>query len=833
MKADESRIETLLAQLTLEEKTTLTAGSSIWYGGSVPRLGIPALKVTDGPIGARGGNLGGGVSAACFPNASALGATWNPALVEEIGVALGQEAHTKHCHVLLGPTINMHRSPLGGRHFENYAEDPHLTSRLAVAFVRGVQSQGVGTSAKHYVANDSEFERHTIDSQVSERALREIYLAPFEAAVVEAGAWTVMSAYNTVNGTPACAHRELLMDVLKGEWGFDGLVISDWFAVQDTLGPANGGLDLEMPGPPRFFGPALAQAVKDGAVPESEIDDKVRRILRIMARTGALDAQGEEGPEEAVDRPEHRALALRAATEALVLLRNEDDAEGVPMLPLRRESLRRLAVIGPNARPTCIQGGGSARVLPHYERHALDAIREACGDGIEVVYAQGCTSHKSLPVIEPGRVEPNGMPKREGFEARFFNGLELAGKPVLVRRVRSLDTTWFGGFDPAVDSEAFSVRFSGRFTPDVTGDHQLALTCAGKARLFVEGELIIDNWNEQVRGEAFFGTGTREELATIPLVAGKPVQLVIEYSREGAVMMGGLKLGHHPPVGDDPLGEAERLAASADAAIVIVGLNAEWETEGHDKQHADLPGKQAELIERVAAANPRTIVVVNAGAPLLMEWADRVPATLWAWYGGQEAGTAIAAALFGDANPSGKLPTTFPRSLDDVPCHTGSAEVYPGENGRVVYAEDLHVGHRHYEAHDITPHFAFGHGLSYSTFELGVPELSIASGDLTEPLEVSVPVRNTGRVRGQEVVQCYLHDLESRLPRPGRELKAFAKIDLEPGEEGRVALRLNRRAFSYWDPDANSWVAEPGNFELHIGTSSTHLPHRLNFQLQT
>ena len=417
------------------------------------------------------------------------------------------------------------------------------------------------------------------------------------------------------------------------------------------------------------------------------------------------------------------------------------------------------------------------------------------------------------------------------MQPRFFDGLELAGKPALVRRVRGMDITWFGRFDPAVDPDAFSARFSGRFTPDVTGDHQLALTCAGKARLFVDAELVLDDWNEQVRGEAFFGTGTREEIATVPLVAGEPVQLVVEYTRDGALMMGGLKLGHHPPVGDDPLGEAERLAARADAAVVIVGLNAEWETEGHDKQDAQLPGQQEELIERVAAANPRTVVVVNAGAPLVMDWADRVPGILWAWYGGQEAGTAIAAALFGDTNPSGKLPTTFPRSLADVPCHGSRPEVYPGENGRVVYAEDLHVGHRHYEAHHITPRFAFGYGLSYTTFELGVPILSVAASDLAEPLELSVPVRNTGRVRGQQVVQCYVRDLESRLPRPDRELKAFAKITLGPGEEGCVALHLDRRAFSYWDPDASSWVAEPGRFELQIGTSSSDLPYCLPFDL--
>jgi beta-glucosidase len=823
----ERRIEGLLAQMSPEEKAAFCAGSAMWYGTPIPRLGIPAMKVTDGPIGARGGNLGGGKSAACFPNASALAATWNPALVEQLGVALGQEARTKSCHVLLGPTVNMHRSPLGGRHFEGYSEDPHLASRIAVGFVRGVQSEGVATSVKHFVANDSEFERHTIDSQVSERALREIYLAPFEAAVVEASAWTVMGAYNAVNGTTACAHRELLVDLLKDEWGFDGLVVSDWFALKDTVGPAQGGLDLEMPGPARFFGAPLAQAVKDGLVPESELDDKVRRILRVMARTGALDATAEEEPEQAVDRPEHRALARRTAGEALVLLRNEGD-----LLPLDPGSLGRLAVIGPNARPTSIQGGGSARVLPHYETHVLDALQAACGDAVEIVHAQGCTSHKTLPLIDGEAVVPASDPSRRGFDAAFYDNLGLEGEPVLTRRVRTMDQVWFGEFDPAVDPNCFSVAFVGRFTPDESGLHQFGLTCAGRARLHVDGELAIDNWDEQVRGEAFFGTGTREETASVPLVAGEAVELRVTFTREGAVAMAGLKLGHHPPVPEDMLGEAEAAAREADAAVVVVGLNAEWETEGHDKADMGLPGRQAELIERVAAANPRTVVVVNAGAPLAMEWAERVPALLWAWYGGQEAGSAVADALLGGTNPSGKLPTTFPRRLEDVPCHTGDPATYPGAEGRVVYREDLWVGHRHYEAKGIEPHFAFGFGLSYTSFALERARLSTEESDLSEPLQVEVEVRNAGERAGQEVVQVYVHDESSRLPRPDQELRAFAKVAVEAGATETVTLDLDRRAFSYWDPDAADWVAEPGRFELRIGTRSDDLPLSLPFQLR-
>ncbi len=829
--ADETRIHSLLAQMTRDEKAALTAGSGLWWGSPIPRLGVPRLKLTDGPIGARGGNFGGGLSAACFPSASAISSSWNPELVQAIGTALGEEARTKQAHVLLGPTVNMHRSPLGGRHFETYSEDPVLTARLAVAFVRGVQSQHVAVSVKHFVANDSEFERHTINSLVSERALREIYLVPFEAAVRDAGAWTIMGAYNAVNGPPACAHHELLRTILKEEWGFDGLVVSDWFALKDTEGPGAGGLDLEMPGPARHFGPALAEAVEKGVVPERELDDKALRILRIMERTGALDAPDAEPEEQAVDREDHRALARRAATEGLVLLRNE---RGV--LPLDDPAIRRVAVIGPNAAVTCLQGGGSARVEPHYETHALDSLREAFGDRALVVHEPGCTSWRSLPVLDGDAVEPPAEAgfdaDKRGFEASFYGTSSFDGEPVSTRRMRKVDLLWMGEVGEGIDPRDFSLRLRGHFHPAEDGAHLFGLTCAGRARLFVDGELVVDNWSEQTRGDSFFGTGTHEEMGRTELRAGRPAELVLEYSCEGAVAMAGVKLGHHGPIPDDLLERAVGAAADADAAVVVVGLNAEWETEGHDKQDMHLPGRQEELIERVAAANPRTAVVVNAGAPLLVDWEERVPAILWAWYGGQEAGRAIADAVTGAASPSGKLPTTFPRRMEDVPCHTGDPKVYPGAGGEVRYEEDLWVGHRHYEAHDLAPRFPFGFGLSYTTFEIEDAALAAPASTLDEPLAVDVSVRNTGTRDGQEVVQLYVHPRAPRLPRPLQELKAFAKLPLAAGERGSVRLELDRRAFSVWDPGAHDWVVDPGAYEIRVGTSSADLPFRLAFEVR-
>jgi beta-glucosidase len=822
----EERIEALLSDLTLEEKAVLCSGASMWTTTGIPRLGIPALKVSDGPIGVRGGSLTGGLTSACFPNASALGATWSPEWIRKMGVALAEEAKTKRVHVVLGPTVNLHRSPLGGRHFEAYSEDPLLTSRLCVAFVEGVQSQGVGTSVKHYVCNDSEFERMSIDSVVDERALREVYLRPFEAAVKEAAPWTIMAAYNQVNGHFCGGHRELLIDILEREWSFDGVVVSDWFATKETAGPANGGLDLEMPGPPRFFGEALVLAVKDGRVPEAEVDRKARRVLRLIERSGAAEGDVERS-EQAVDAPEHRALARQLAIESAVLLRNEGE-----LLPLRREALRSLAVVGPNAAATSALGGGSARVLPHYESHALDAIRAAAGPGLRVVHEPGCSSHRSIPPLDAAHVVTPGGDA--GFEIAYFDSADLSGEPLKTGSTGSTEKMWFGPPATGLDLQCFSARLRGRFTPAADGRHTLALTCAGKARLFVDGQQVLDQWTSRERGEAWFGTATTERTVDLPLEAERPVDLVVEYSSEGIGAVGGfslaaVKLGHMLAVPVDAVERAEAAARDADAAVVIVGLNSDWETEGRDKADMRLPGRQTELIEAVAAANPNTVVVVNAGAPLEMSWADTVPSVLWAWYGGQEAGNAIADLLFGDASPGGRLPTTFPRRLEDNAAHTGDPVTYPGQDGRVEYRESVFVGHRHYDREGIEPHFPFGFGLSYTRFEHGEARLEGRPGE--GDFRVVLDVRNIGERAASEVVQVYLHDVDASVPRPEQELAAFAKLELAPGESRRVSLLLPPRALCFWSAERHAFVAEPGAFEVRVGRSSRETTSTLHFEI--
>ena len=808
------RIDELLGRMSIEEKVSMLAGTDLWHGTGVPRLGIPPIKMTDGPCGARGGRYRSGTTAACFPCGTALAATWNPELVERVGVALAEEARTKRAHVLLAPTVNIHRSPLAGRNFECYSEDPHLTARIAVAYIRGVQSQNVGACIKHFVCNDSEFERNTISSQVGERALREIYLAPFEVAVKEAKPWSVMAAYNRVNGTYASEHPRLLKDILRREWGFDGFVVSDWYGTRSTAAAVEAGLDLEMPGPPRHRGEKLRGAVKAGAVSESSLDKAVRRLLELTVRSGAFE-DPEEAAEDSVDRPEHRQLAREAAGEAMVLLKNESD-----LLPLDRRAIRKLAVIGPNADVANVQGGGSAGVPPHYSVTPLEGIRAACGDEVAVRYERGCTSHKVLPAID-ARLVPSG------FQVEYFGNPDLSGDPALTGHSRDVDLVWEGRIEPRVDPEIRSVRFSGTFAPTENGAFTLGLTSVGRSRLFIDGIEVIDNWTQQIRGESYFGAGTVEMKAQLEMREGEEREIRVEYCRSNP-FIAGIRVGALLPVPDDLIDRAAAAAAESDAAVVVVGLDDKWEGEGGDRVDMELPGRQAELALRVAAANRNTVVVVNAGSPVSMDWLDRVPAVLEVWYPGQELGNALADLLFGEVNPSGKLPTTFPKRIEDNPAYLN----YPGENGEVLYGEGLFVGYRYYDRKRIEPHFAFGHGLSYTRFDYGELRLERESIGPDEELGVSVEVANVGERAGREVVQLYLCDVECSLVRPEQELRAFEKVALDPGEKKTVRFALDRRALSFYDPAPEDWVAEPGEFEVRVGSSSRDIRGRARFVLE-
>ncbi len=818
----EARIEALLQAMTLEEKVSLLAGTDMWSTAAVERLGIPAIKVSDGPNGARGaGGFGGSTTSACFPVGIALAATWNTALIEQIGQALAEETKTKGAHVLLGPTVNIHRSPLNGRNFECFSEDPYLAARMAVAYITGLQRGDVGATVKHFVCNDSEFERNTINSEVGERALREIYLPPFKAAVQEAHTWAVMSSYNKVNGVYADENRTTLTDILKREWGFDGMVMSDWFGTKSTVDAANNGLDLEMPGPPRWRGERLLAAVEAGEVDAAAIDESARRVLRTITRAGAFAHPG-IAPEQAIDRSEHRAVIRAAAAESMVLLKNTGD-----ILPLDVDKLTSIAIIGPNAKTAQIMGGGSAQVNAHYAITPYDGIVTAVGDRVQPGYEIGCTNHKLLPRLDARLVTPGGGDAKQGFTIIYYNSPDLSGEPVYEAVTASSERLWFGDIAPGVDPRHFSARLTGTFTPEESGAHTFALSSAGKSRFSVDGRQIIDNWTQQSGGGVLFATGGAEPTARVELEAGQRYVLQVDYSSEGAGMLSNVRLGHLPPMAADSLARAAALAARSDVALLFVGLNADWESEGFDRPDMELAGDQVALIEQVAAANPHTVVMLQTGSPVSMPWLDRVAGVLQAWYPGQECGNAMADLLFGAVTPSGKLPQTFPERLEDNPAFIN----YPGENGHVHYGEGIFVGYRYYEKKKVAPLFAFGFGLSYTSFAYANPRLSADAIAPDDRLTVSVDVTNTGRRAGQEVVQLYVRDVESSLSRPAKELKGFAKVALDPGETKTVTLTLDREALAYWDDARQAWVAEAGEFEALVGSSSQDLGGPATFRL--
>jgi beta-glucosidase len=837
-------VEALIANLTTEEKASLTAGEDLWSTMAVPRVGLPKIRVTDGPNGARGPGIGASVPpSVCVPCGSALGATWDPALVERVGALLGREARDRGCRVLLAPTLNLHRSPLAGRNFECYSEDPFLTGRIATAFVRGVQSQSVIATVKHFVGNDAEFERGSISSVIDPRALRELYLVPFELAIRDGGALAVMTAYNRVNGSWVTEQPALLLDLLRGEWGFDGLVMTDWFGVAGTHASSAAGLDLEMPGPGRALGAPLAAAVAAGEVPEGDLDAMVRRLLHALDRIGALDGETEPQP-TFEDRAEDRELAREASSSSVVLLRNAG------ILPLDPATISMLAVIGPNANAPSIMGGGSAQVTTHYVHTPLDAISDAFGDKTAIVHERGCSIARTAKVL--GRP---GMRSDDGFVVEIFDGATFAGTSVSTSDTTTAQFLYLGAPE-GTRGDSWSLRMRGRVRAEESGRHQVSLAQCGRTRVFIGGVLVLDGESSPPPpgGDDFFGMGSKELLADIDLVAGEEVDVYIEYRPVGAALMYAAKVGFRLPDPDDLLDRAVRAAADADVALVIVGTNDEWETESRDRTSMRLPGAQDELIERVAAANPNTVVVVNTGAPVEMPWADDVAAVLCAWFGGQEMAGALADVVTGVTEPGGRLPTTIPLRVE----HNPSYDNFPGENGELRYGEGVFMGYRGYDHRCLPVRFPFGHGSGYTTFSLGAPSASSAVYAPGGALRVTVPVTNTGARRGSEVVQLYVAPIDPRLARPPKELKAFAKVTLDPGESVDAVLELDDRAFAYWDPGQSDWdrirprlgtlggvesgrapaerrspgwQVDAGRYELRVGRSSADIVATLTLEV--
>ncbi len=827
----DQRVDELLQQLTLREKIALTSGADAWRTVPIERLGIPSITMTDGPHGVRANRQEAGRTASlttAFPTGVSMAASWNPELIERVGAALGDETHACGCDVLLGPCVNIVRHPLAGRNFEAYSEDPYLAGHTGAAWVKGIQSRGAGTSLKHFACNNQEIERNRGNSIVDERTLREIYLAQFETVVKEAAPWTVMCSYNRINGTYASQNHYLLKEILKGEWGFEGVLVSDWGANHTIFQSIQGGLDLEMPGPAKYYGNLLFEAVRNWQVDETDIEDAARRVLRVVVRSGRMEGTTDAG---SVNTPEHQNLARELAEEAITLLKNDGvDGAGHRLLPIDLGMVRSIAIIGPNAAQMPISGGGSSQVEPPYRVMPYQAMQEMLSGRVAMHYEQGCDNRVDLPLMPIDYLTPAGD-GGHGLKGEYFSHGSLDGTPELTRTDEMTDYWWFGSRpDESIPIERFAVRWTGTLEVPEAGLYAIQLTNTANARLIIDGATVIDNWRA---GPLAVDQHWVKGATQVELNAGHGYGIQIEFVKTTDEPLAHLSLQMartFRPGEDDRKERALALAKQSDLVIFFGGLPQGYESEGRDRPDMELPGDQNDLIRELVKVNPHTIVVLNAGAPVTLPWLERVPAVALAYYPGMEGGHAIANVLLGGVNPSGKLPVTFPKRLADTPAFNN----YPGTKD-VLYGEGIFVGYRHYDQRNIEPLFPFGHGLSYTTFgyaNLQVPQqVKVQQLRKGESVPVSVTVRNTGTVDGKEVVQLYVRDMESSLVRPPKELKAFAKVSLSKGEERVVQFTLDERALSFYDPYQRKWVVEPGEFELLVGSSSRDVRATARFTL--
>ncbi|MDX3100924.1 beta-glucosidase family protein [Nonomuraea angiospora] len=800
------KLRELARRLSLEQKVRLLTGADEWSLHAEPAVGLRRIVLSDGPSGIRGEHWDGRSPVLNLPSATALSASWDTSLAHRYGAILAVEARRMGADVVLGPTINLHRSPLGGRHFEAYSEDPLLTSRMAAAYVRGVQEGGVGATPKHYVGNDAETDRLTVDNRIGERALRELYLAAFEDTVVNERPWMVMSAYNAVNGA-TMTENGLLAEPLCGEWGFDGVVVSDWWAARTTEPAAKARQDLVMPGPDGPWGDKLVEAVRSGRVPEAAVDEKVVRILRLAARVGAL--QGWEpaiaAPPQAEDGP---AFAREAAAAGFVLVRNQEE------LPWTATELTSVAVVGHNAFLARTQGGGSATVEPAYTVSPLEGLRSAL-PGVRIDWQLGAAVQRGIAPFDASEVfHPVSGEPGVRLIARKRDGAVLVDE-----HRRNPELARLGGPHLA---EAADLELSFRYLPARSGQVRIGAATAGELWLLVDGVEVLHQELLHT-GEVFGGGLVGAPSASVPVqvIEGTPVDITVRLrparqpGRDRAItLIVGLDLETATP--DEQIAQAVEAARAADVALVVVGTSPDQESESFDRTSLSLPGRQDELVRQIAAVNPRTVVVVNAGAPVLTPWRDEVAAVLLTWFGGQEYGNALADVLLGAAEPGGRLPTTWPAAEQDVPVLSTTPV-----DGRLVYREGIHVGYRAWLRSGAAPAFPFGYGLGYTTWDLPGADIP-ATLPVGADLEVAVRVRNVGRRSGKFVVQAYLSRTDSEIDRPVRWLAGFTTGIAAPDETSTPRITVPARAFQHWAD--GGWHTEPGTYRVHIGFSSVDLP---------
>ncbi|RMZ81505.1 hypothetical protein DV738_g2298, partial [Chaetothyriales sp. CBS 135597] len=794
-------VEDVLSKLTTSEKIGLLSGRDWWHTTPVHRLGIPSIRMSDGPNGVRGTRFFRGTPAACFPCGTGIAATWDLELVQQSGKLQGLEAIAKGASVVLGPTVNMQRSPTGGRGFESFSEDPFLSGTIAAATINGLQSTGVAATIKHFVCNDSEHERMVVNAVVSERALREIYLLPFQIALRDADPWCMMSAYNRVNGTYASECPKLLKDILRDDWGYKGLVMSDWFGVYSTTESIKAGLDLEMPGPSYIRGRLVAQALGSRKLRKADIDTCVRRVLQLVKQVAPLGIP-EDAEEKTRDTPETSALLRKIS------------AEGIQ---------KTTAVIGPNAALAAYCGGGSAALDPYYTISPLQGIRSY---DKTVKYTLGAPGWKSLPLMSHLTKSPDG---KQGLTMKIF--LDPPNKPnrQTIGEVHiSKSDCMLADYkhDGLPKNNIWWADMQGTFTPDESAEYEFSVSVAGIAKVFVDGKLVIDNETKQRPGNSFFGSGTVEEKGSLHLEAGKAYDILVRFGTLPLTKLhstgstsfgaGGIRLGLEKRIDYKvELDRAVKLAKEVDQVVLCVGLNGDWESEGWDRPDMRLPPGSDELVKAVCAANPNTAVIVQSGTPVSMPWIDAAPAILQAWYGGNETGNAIADVVYGRVNPSGKLPLSFPHRNEDNPAFLN----FRSERGQTIYGEGVYIGYRFYEKTKKEIAFPFGYGLSYTTFS--VANTSVVSDVGADDVLVRASVSNTGSVDGAEVVQIYISQHKPSINRPVKELKGFKKVFVKAGAEQRVEIRISKKfACSFWDEDVSSWIMEKDKFDVLLGTSS-------------
>ncbi len=805
-KKIEERVEGIIARMTLEEKITLLGGVDDFFTRPVPRLGIPKLKMSDGPLGVV--DYG---EATAFPAGISMAATWNPDLVKKVGEAVGIEARSKGVHIMLSPGVNIYRAPMCGRNFEYYGEDPFLAGTMATAYIQGVQSMGVVATVKHFACNNQEWDRHNVSSNLDEQTLREIYLPAFEMAVKDGRVGAVMTSYNLVNGVHCSQDRHLITDILKGEWKFDGLVMSDWGSTYDGVAAALGGLDLEMPSAAHMTIDTLIPAVQSGRIPVTVIDDKIRRLLDLMFRFGFMNHDQTDSTLPLFN-PDSRLIALLAAREGIVLLKNDHH-----LLPFNRSRIRSIAVLGPDAHPAVTGGGGSSQVQPYRAVSILDGLIRFAGDQIRVFYDQGINMWKddifSQSEFSPDNPGTDTGKSKTGLTGEYFANADLSGSPLFVRLDEHVHFDWGAGSPAAsIPADSFSIRWSGTMKAPVSGRYEFMIRANNGFRLWVDGKSVIDFWENP---------GVATKGATVDLTNDKPHKVRLEYcERTGTAEV---HLGWR--MAQDPVrSEARKLARLSDAVVVCVGFNPQTETEGADRTFA-LPPEQELLIQEAARNNNNTVVVLTCGGNVeMLRWIDSVRGLIHCWYPGQEGGTAVGEIILGITNPSGKLPASFEKRWEDNAAFNSYYD--NNKDKKVEYSEGIFLGYRHFDKEKIEPLFPFGFGLSYTQFAYSHLQIKQEPTGGGQNVKVVFKVKNTGNREGAEIAQLYIHNPVTRVARPVKELKGFAKINLKAGESRSVAIMLDDRAFSFFDTTKNTWTIEPGKFEILVGASSRDI--RLN-----